>query len=104
MQYDFRIVDRFGSYVRADYQYSGPYFRKLANSTSYDPITAIADPTHFMTARAGINMGARDANVFVNNLTDSQDRLTVAHGAGAANVTAQGFRPREFGVQLAYRY
>ena len=64
----------------------------------------MADPTHFMTARAGINMGAWDANIFVNNLTNSQDRLTVGHGSGAANVTAQGFRPREFGAQLAYRY
>ena len=104
VQYDFRVVDRFGAYVRADYQYSGSYLRNLANSTSYDPITAVADPTHFMTARAGINMGAWDANIFVNNLTNSQDRLTVGHGSGAANVTAQGFRPREFGAQLAYRY
>jgi outer membrane receptor protein involved in Fe transport len=103
-QYDFRIMQRFGAYLRADYQYSGKYFRNLANNTAYDPLTTAAEPTHFMTARAGVSFSGWDVNAYVNNLTNSKDRLTVAHGSGAAQVTYQQARPREFGLQAAYRY
>ncbi|MDB5460060.1 MAG: TonB-dependent receptor [Caulobacteraceae bacterium] len=104
IQYDTTLFDKYGAYVRADYDFSGSYLRNLANSTSYDPITAVAAPTHFTTMRAGVNVGPWDMNVFVNNLTNSQDLLVVGHGAGAAQVTAQTFRPREVGLQATFRY
>jgi outer membrane receptor protein involved in Fe transport len=104
-QYDFRVFDRFGGYVRADYQYSGEYQRGVGPGASgYDPVTVNGSPTHFATARAGLTMNGWDWNVFVNNLTNSQDPLYVAHGAASALVTAATFRPREIGLQAAFRY
>jgi outer membrane receptor protein involved in Fe transport len=104
-QYDAEVMGRYNAYVRADYQYSGTYLAgTLPGLTGYDPLTAKGRQTHFMTARAGVNVGKMDAAIFVNNLTNSQNYLTFAHGQSSPLTTGSSFRPREIGVQLNYRY
>ena len=103
-QYDVRVFDKYGAYVRVDYQYTGKYLRNLANNTAYDPITQKAEAVDNVSLRAGATFGGFDVNAFVNNAANSNARLNVAHGQGAAQVTYNIPRPREFGLQLAYRY
>jgi outer membrane receptor protein involved in Fe transport len=103
-QYDFDIFGRYRSYVRADYRYQGDYQRGGAiGTTSYDPISARGEATHFVTARAGVSLDKWDLSLFVNNLTNSQDRIFVGHGSGSPLITGATFRPREVGLQLTYR-
>ncbi len=104
-QYDFRVMDRFAAYIRGDYQYSGAYQRGVGPGASgYDPVTVNGSPTHFATARAGVALNGWDVNLFVNNLTNSQEPIYLAHGAASALVTAATFRPREIGLQASVRY
>ena len=104
-QYNFDVFGDNGAYVRADYQYSGKYQRGAAEGTlGYDPVTVAGEATHFVTARAGMTIDRVEASLFVNNLFNSKDRLNLAHSQASPLVTASTFRPREIGVQLAYRY
>ena len=102
-QYDFRLLDH-SAYVRGDYSYQSDYVRTNLGQAGYDPITATGSQTHILNARAGFSMRGVDVAVFVNNAANSQDLLNVGHGAGAALITGTTFRPREIGLQLAYRY
>ena len=103
-RYDFRLLDRYPAFVRGDYEYQSDYVRTNPGQANYDPVTARGAQTHILNARAGLILAGYDMNLFVNNLTNSQDRLTVAHTFASALVTASTFRPREVGLQLIYRY
>ncbi|HEY4032251.1 MAG TPA: TonB-dependent receptor [Caulobacteraceae bacterium] len=103
-QYDFRILDKYSAYLRGDFEYQSDYVRTNVGQAGYDPITAIGSQTHIANARLGMSRDGYEANIFVNNLADSQELLNVGHGAGSALITATTFRPREVGVQLIYRY
>ena len=102
-QYDFRVMDHPG-FLRADYQYQSNYVRTNVGQAGYDPVTAVGAQTHIMNARAGLSLKGVDMALFVNNLTDSQDQIQTGHGSGSALVTVSTFRPREVGIQFAYRY
>lgn len=104
-EYDFKLVDRFDAYLRTDYEYQSTYVRTNVGQAGYDPITAVGAQTHIMNARAGLRLNGRyEVSAYVNNLTDSQDMLSVGHGAGSALITGSTFRPREIGVQAIFRY
>ncbi|MGZ3343449.1 MAG: TonB-dependent receptor domain-containing protein [Caulobacteraceae bacterium] len=103
-QYDFRILDKYAAFIRGDYEYQSSYIRTNVGQAGYDPITAVGSQTHIANARIGMSRDGYEANIFVNNLANSQELLNVGHGAGSALVTGSTFRPREVGVQLVYRY
>ena len=102
-QYDIRILDH-NAYIRGDYAYQSDYIRTNVGQAGYDILTATGAATHVLNARAGFTLKGVEIAAFVNNATNSQELLTVGHGAGSALVTGSTFRPREMGVQLSYRY
>ena len=104
-QYDFRVMNDLPAYVRGDFQYTGKYQRGVGfGASGYDAATVNGAPTRFASLRTGVNLKEWDLSLFVNNLTNSQDRLYQAHGASSALVTATTFRPREVGMQASYRF
>jgi outer membrane receptor protein involved in Fe transport len=105
LNYDFVIAGPVGGYVRADYQYSGPFQRGPGPGASvYDPAVVRGDPAHFVTLRLGMVRAGVDINLFANNLTNAQPRLYEAHTLASPLVTASTYRPREIGLQVSFRY
>ena len=121
LQYDFMLFGDNRAYVRGDWQHASEYFGGLGPGVNaYAPDTRVRAPTDQVNARAGIALGKFDASVFVNNLLDSRDPLSVAGGRSGcvpntdAACTTFGtfspftaistFRPRTVGLQLNYRY
>jgi outer membrane receptor protein involved in Fe transport len=103
-QYDMRVFDTYNAYLRGDYEYQSTYVRTNVGQAGYDPVTAVGAQTHILNARLGMTLKTYEVSAFVNNLTNSQDLLTVSHTAASALITAATFRPREVGVQFVYRY
>ncbi|HEY4030131.1 MAG TPA: TonB-dependent receptor, partial [Caulobacteraceae bacterium] len=104
-QFDWRLLDRWDTFVRADYQYSSQFQRGVGpGAQGYDAQTVVGAPTHYLTARAGVSLKGWELAAFVNNVTDSQDRLYSAHGAGSPLITSSTFRPREIGLEATVHY
>ena len=104
-EYDYKIYDRWDSYIIGDYQYSSPYQRGSGpGDVGYDPVIVNGSQTHFADMRAGVRLQGSDVSLFVKNLTDSQDRLFQSHTIGSPMVNSNTFRPREIGVTATYRY
>jgi outer membrane receptor protein involved in Fe transport len=120
LRYDFMLAG-LNAYARGDYQYSGSYKRTTGPGTaSFAPDTREADAADIVNVRVGVTKGAWGADLFVNNLTNSRDFLgesggrsqcAIATGAACTTYnnynplfTASTYRPREFGVQVSYRY
>jgi outer membrane receptor protein involved in Fe transport len=105
LEYAFQLASRYDAYVRGDYQYAGKYMRGVGpGAIGYDPVTVQGEATQFVTARAGVRRDHWELSVFVNNLTNSQDRLFVNRPPIAPVVYSSTYRPREIGMQLSYRY
>jgi outer membrane receptor protein involved in Fe transport len=119
-QYNFDLGGM-GAYVRADYRFTSKYLRGRGPGVgSYSPDTINAEATQVVNARAGVSLKGWDVNVFVNNLFNSTDLFTLTGGRGncpiASGASCAGyssynpifsgstFRPREIGVQAAFRY
>jgi outer membrane receptor protein involved in Fe transport len=120
VRYDFEVLAH-NFYARGDYQFTGPYNRGFgAGVNGFAPDVLRAGATRLVNARFGVVMGALDANLFVNNLFDSRDLLSLAGGRTGCSAATGGacttfsnnnplfsgttFAPRTVGVQLAYRY
>jgi outer membrane receptor protein involved in Fe transport len=119
-QYDFEAAS-LPMYVRADYQYSGKWFRgPPPGHPAYQPDTRQAEATNQVNLRVGVTVSGWEGNVFVNNVLNSDDVLAAAGGrnqcvasTGAA-CTSYGqynpfisettMRPREIGVQVSKRW
>ena len=119
-QYDYDLAGH-ESFVRFDYQFTSPYFLTPGPGVAaFAPDIRDAPATHRVNARAGVNFGRTDFNLFVNNLFDSRESLNLAGGRssctpntdpacatyGINNQVYQSttFRPREIGLQAVYRY
>jgi outer membrane receptor protein involved in Fe transport len=120
-QYDFQISSRVGAYIRGDYQFASKYLRGFGPGVStYSPDTRFAEATQYVSARAGVTMGAWEVNAFVNNLFDSTDALDIQGGRAVCRpvtdaacssfagynplISVTTFRPREIGLQASFRY
>ena len=119
-QYDTSIGGR-SVYARADYRYASSYKTSTGPGTNaFTPDTYIRPASDVVNARIGMSLGVWDLNAFVNNLFDSRDRLATSGGRTGCSTaqldacttytsytpftTVTTFRPREIGVQLAYRH
>jgi iron complex outermembrane receptor protein len=103
-QYDFNVMDM-PVYGRVDYQYKSHYYNGPAQTdANYQAINRIQPPTNYVSARAGVKYRGADINVFVNNLTNSKDPLVKTESGSSALITAVFFRPREIGLQVAFRH
>ncbi|MPT47524.1 MAG: TonB-dependent receptor [Sphingobium sp.] len=120
LQYGFE-VEGHKAYIRGDYQYSGSYERAVRfGSAGYTPDNRIGEATHFVTARAGIDMGPVGVSIFADNLLNSKDVLSstggrtgcrAASGAACTSYSQYNqvyrqttFRPRTLGLTLTYRH
>jgi len=103
-QYNFNLLS-YDAYLRGDYQYSGKYLRTPGPASfSYNAVSYRGAATNFVTVRAGLNLGRVDASLFINNLTKEDARLNVGQSPPSLAVTGSTYRPREYGLQLTYRY
>jgi outer membrane receptor protein involved in Fe transport len=104
-QYDFRIMDKYGAFIRGDYQYNGTYKRGVGPGASgYNAFSYKGQATRFAQFRAGVSYEGVDVNVYVNNAFNSTDPLNLANADRSPLITASTFRPREVGLQLTHRY
>ena len=118
-QYSFNLADRYDAYIRGDLIYSPRYDVSSFGVTGYTPDGSFRNPTTLVNARAGIIYKGFDVNIFVNNLFESRDgtpsggRTGCSAASGAACTvftnynplfSLSTFRPREIGLQGAYRY
>ena len=104
-EYDFNVMGKYAAYLRADYAFSSQYQPGVGpGAVGYDPVLARGAATHLANMRAGVTRDTWEAAVFVKNLTQSQDLLTLNHAASSPLITSSTFRPREVGVSLAYRF
>jgi hypothetical protein len=125
-QYDFDVG--LPAYLRVDYQFTGKYKIGVpAGLPSYTPDNLWTESADQINVRAGATIRGWDANVFVNNLLNSQDiinpgigvvgtvggrgRCPTAEGAACTNYgyygpidSLQTLRPREIGVQVSRRF
>ena len=121
-QYRFKLLDR-SAYVRADYSYQGPVVQGTGPGTAtYQPDAYRLPNNRNLNMRAGVNLGAVDVDLFVNNLTASRDVLGLvaiggvgpgrygcfSAGCDSYLLYAQGgsiasARPRTIGVDFTYR-
>jgi iron complex outermembrane receptor protein len=107
-QYDFTVLGREG-FVRADYEFAS---KRTAPIPNEDPATAFYDPglvpnppTHQVSLRAGVNVGAWDLALYANNLLNSHPVLNLTHQDSATTLyEATTLRPRTIGISANVRY
>jgi iron complex outermembrane recepter protein len=118
IEYSFPALNRFPSYARIDYQYTGPYLNGFGpGAFTYAPDIYHMDATHHLSARVGVAIDRLELALFVNNLLNSRDLLSKNGGrSGCRDVACSSFStnvpimeyttftPRTVGLSLSYRY
>jgi iron complex outermembrane receptor protein len=105
VQKDFDVMGKLPAYVRLDYQYKSPFYTGVGpQDVGYTPFSYQQSQTHFMTARAAVTKDNLEISLFVNNLTNSRDRLSHSQEGGSALFVDTTYRPREIGLELTYRH
>ncbi|HEY4031213.1 MAG TPA: TonB-dependent receptor [Caulobacteraceae bacterium] len=120
-QYDFRVLDKYDSYLRFDYTYqnkynSGPSF----GSTGYNALTYVTQSRDQLNLRAGVRFRSFEINAFAINAADAHAPIGsgLANGRTCAPTSAdcsaysqfdpfvnQSYQaPRRVGLQVNYRY
>jgi outer membrane receptor protein involved in Fe transport len=92
-QYDTKLSG-YPAFIRSDYAYVGDFYRNFQESGQK------AGDYHQINLRSGIVMEQFEVDVFVNNLTNS-DELT---WLGGLPRVAYRLRPRTFGLSVAYTF
>lgn len=124
LQYEFNLMGREG-YVRADYQYAASYWSGVTyGSVGYSPDAYGELPaTNFVSIRAAYDLTEQvELSLFVDNLFNSQDVLSVHNSNGRSGCVASSgpscsvsrqfnpvyrettFRPRTIGMNASYRF
>ena len=120
-RYDFQLTGVWAGYLRGDWTYVPAYNTTTSapGTPTYTPDTARNMTTSLVNARIGVTKGGLDVNLFVNNLFESRagpvsaNRTGCSTTGGAACTVFSNYtplttintpRPREIGVQAAYRY
>jgi iron complex outermembrane receptor protein len=130
INYDTRLLDRWNTYLRVDYQWSSSYHTPGSfGVASWNPYVRDVGAVDNVSARLGVRFTDWDLNVFSNNLLDRNEKIgnagngitqcqatnlpcTNSSGAGGAPgygnfspfVSQLYTRPREVGVQANYRF
>ncbi|MBS0385515.1 MAG: TonB-dependent receptor, partial [Proteobacteria bacterium] len=107
-QYDFFLADE-PAFVRLDYAYASTDPRTIPardpSTTSYDPYLPRQPETHYLSVRAGADLGFCDINVFADNLLNAHPQLNLNHQDQFTELLeATTFRPRTIGLSLTRRY
>ena len=107
-QYEFTLLGR-DAFVRADYEFSSkrtsPVPNEDPNTAFYDPGLVANPPTHQVSLRAGMTLGAWDVALYANNLLNAQPVLDLTHQDRATTLyEATTLRPRTIGLSLNFKY
>lgn len=115
-RYDFQLTDRANAYVRVDYSWLDNFQLAPQGAPNYTPDSSEVPSQQLVNLRLGVDIGALDVNFFVYNL-NNEDRGTLTGGRSTCtNADCSTFNnyniartitrptPRQFGVQVAYRY
>jgi iron complex outermembrane recepter protein len=115
-QYDFEVVEH-DAFVRFDYEYrsQGPDDTSALNLSNRSPVLPPPDPETFLRApstsllslRAGVQIGAANASLFVKNVLNENPLVTrgdLSFGGPPHGYTAQTVMPRTVGATLTYRF
>ena len=82
------LNDRWKGYARTDYQHADGYPRTFGPGTNgFFPDVYLAPATDYVSARVGIENPQFDISLFVNNLFNAQDVLTVNSNGGRGGCT-----------------
>lgn len=107
------------AYVRADYRYTSRYQSGASwPSSVYRPEGLYSPETRLLNLRAGVSLKGWDVALFLDNATNSQDRIgnNLAYHTGCADASCASYRqyfpvgrsvtftPRTVGLNLEYRY
>jgi outer membrane receptor protein involved in Fe transport len=105
-EYDFDLTDDINGYARADYQFSGSYYRTGSDQTfSYEPNTRFAPATHYVTARVGVKQGPWDVSGFIDNLLNSRtSTYRYQDTEFSPGLRDETFRPITVGVTAEYKF
>jgi outer membrane receptor protein involved in Fe transport len=106
-QYSATVLGR-DSYIRADYEYNGRATTiaggTFPGTSDYDPGLTLNPPTNQVSMRAGMQFGAINMAIFVNNLLNSHPVLDLNHQDQFTLLyEAHTLTPRTFGVTAIYR-
>ncbi len=101
LEYDF-TVSGYDSFVRADFSYVGSYDVYL--KTQQAPGLPSAGGYSQINLKGGVNMGAMNINLFVRNLTNSDEITWVSNGWSKGGPEAFRLRPRTVGMNFSYNF
>jgi len=121
-RYDVEIAPQLRGYVRADWRYTSGYEVAPFGTSNWNPDSNVFPAFDITNVRLGVEYGDFDINLFVNNLFENKKANVTGGRAGCAlpaaggteactsftqynpfRTTAPG-RPREIGVQIAFRH
>jgi outer membrane receptor protein involved in Fe transport len=117
-RYDFQVADK-NAYVRVEDRYQAKYTRNYLGTTAYSPDTTKGAPRNIVNARVGVEFRGFDVNLFVNNVGNYKSGNRSGGRSGCSGTTGdfctsytnfnpiysmESPRPREIGLQAAYRY
>ena len=106
-QYDFLVSNR-DVFVRADAEHKSrlktPTTDRDPNSANYDPALIAPDAYTFVSVRAGVQLGAANVSVFVDNVFDVAPQLGYTHqDSDTLLFEDETVRPRTIGLTIVYR-
>jgi outer membrane receptor protein involved in Fe transport len=93
-------------YARADYQFSGPYYRTgSAGTFSYDAYVRNAPATNYVSLRCGWKRAGWDASLFIDNALNSRPSLFRYHDTlDAPGLRDSTFRPLTVGITVIDKF
>jgi outer membrane receptor protein involved in Fe transport len=121
-RYDFAITDAVRAYARADWRYTSGYENAPFGTSNWNPDANVFPAFDITNMRFGVEYGDVDINLFVNNVFENKKAnigggrsgcaLPAAGGTEACSAftayqpfrTTNPGRPREIGVQIAFRH
>jgi outer membrane receptor protein involved in Fe transport len=121
-RYDFDVSSKLRLYARADWRYTSGYDVAPFGTSNWNPDANIFPAYGITNVRFGAEFGDVDLNLFVNNLFENNKANISGGRAGCALPAAGGTeactnftqyqpfrntnpgRPREIGIQIAYRH
>ncbi|WP_022960257.1 TonB-dependent receptor [Spongiibacter tropicus] len=106
LQYEMMVMEYEG-YFRMDYDFTRDNLAAGGRSGTfgYDPDLDALPGTNFLSMRVGARLNGADVSLFVDNVTNSDDKLARGHdGSGAGLYYVESYRPMTLGITATYRY
>lgn len=92
------------AYVHGDYSFASGYGFGRVGTPTFDPLVTRQDASSIGNFRVGIRKSHYDVSLFVNNVSNSRDVLSVWHGVPTTWIFRDfSFRPRTIGLTATYQ-